>query len=188
VIPFFRRLRGQFLYENRFSRYLLYALGEIVLVVIGILIALQINTWNQDRILQKEETGYLKRIIGDLEPDLQTLELVKDNYESKLVLGEEVLETLGSDHLEVLQEMNGFQRALAQKAAYADRLQEPFGRKLLLILMIARFSQTQNAYQEMLDTGKIAIIQDDSLKLALQKQYKLLLTTISFQEEIVMVI
>lgn len=54
--------------------------------------------------------------------------------------------------------------------------------------MIARFSQTQNAYQEMLDTGKIAIIQDDSLKLALQKQYKLLLTTISFQEEIVMVI
>jgi hypothetical protein len=40
----------------------------------------------------------------------------------------------------------------------------------------------------MLDTGKIAIIQDDSLKLALQKQYKLLLTTISFQEEIVMAI
>ena len=54
--------------------------------------------------------------------------------------------------------------------------------------VISRFSQTQNAYQEMLDTGKIAIIQDDSLKLALQKQYKLLLTTISFQEEIVMAI
>jgi hypothetical protein len=43
MIAFYRRLRQQLLTQNKFSRYLLYAIGEIVLVVIGILIALQIN-------------------------------------------------------------------------------------------------------------------------------------------------
>ena len=45
MIQFFRRIRQKLLEENRFVKYLLYALGEIVLVVIGILIALQINNW-----------------------------------------------------------------------------------------------------------------------------------------------
>jgi NADH:ubiquinone oxidoreductase subunit 6 (subunit J) len=47
MIKFFREIRQQLLTENRFSKYLLYAIGEIVLVVIGILIALQINNWNE---------------------------------------------------------------------------------------------------------------------------------------------
>jgi len=49
MIKFFRKIRRQLLTENRFSKYLLYAIGEIVLVVIGILIALQINIWNENR-------------------------------------------------------------------------------------------------------------------------------------------
>ncbi|MGB5318748.1 DUF6090 family protein [Eudoraea sp.] len=48
MIKFFRRIRQQLLKENNLSKYLLYAIGEIVLVVIGILIALQINNWNQE--------------------------------------------------------------------------------------------------------------------------------------------
>ena len=46
MIKFFRKIRQQLLAENRLGKYLIYALGEIVLVVIGILIALQINNWN----------------------------------------------------------------------------------------------------------------------------------------------
>ncbi|MDX1463776.1 MAG: DUF6090 family protein [Marinirhabdus sp.] len=46
MIKFFRRLRHRLLNENKVGKYLIYALGEIVLVVIGILIALQINSWN----------------------------------------------------------------------------------------------------------------------------------------------
>ncbi|MEH6779913.1 DUF6090 family protein, partial [Maribacter arcticus] len=49
MINFFRIIRQQLLAENKFSRYLLYAIGEIVLVVIGILIALSINNWNENR-------------------------------------------------------------------------------------------------------------------------------------------
>ncbi|WP_282124309.1 DUF6090 family protein [Algibacter mikhailovii] len=46
---FFRTIRQKLLSENKFSKYLLYAIGEIILVVIGILIALQVNHWNVER-------------------------------------------------------------------------------------------------------------------------------------------
>ena len=49
MIKFFRKIRQRLLTENKFSKYLLYAIGEIILVVIGILIALQINNWNEGR-------------------------------------------------------------------------------------------------------------------------------------------
>ncbi|MEQ8240835.1 MAG: DUF6090 family protein, partial [Cyclobacteriaceae bacterium] len=55
--------------ENKFSKYLLYAIGEIVLVVIGILIALQINNANESNKLEKVELGYLNRLLIDLEKD-----------------------------------------------------------------------------------------------------------------------
>ena len=57
MINFFRRIRQRLLGQDRFGKYLVYALGEIVLVVIGILIALQINTWNQDRLDRKTESS-----------------------------------------------------------------------------------------------------------------------------------
>jgi len=47
MIKFFRKIRQRLLTENKFSKYLIYAIGEIILVVIGILIALQINNWNE---------------------------------------------------------------------------------------------------------------------------------------------
>jgi len=61
MIKFFRRLRQKLLAENRFSKYLIYAVGEIILVVIGILIALQINTWNENRIQRKKERKHSRR-------------------------------------------------------------------------------------------------------------------------------
>ena len=49
MIKFFRKIRQRLLTENRLGKYLLYAIGEILLVVIGILIALSINNWNEER-------------------------------------------------------------------------------------------------------------------------------------------
>ena len=49
MIKFFRHIRQSLIMENKTSKYLKYAIGEIVLVVIGILIALQINNWNESR-------------------------------------------------------------------------------------------------------------------------------------------
>ena len=58
MIKFFRQIRQNLLMENKTSKYFKYALGEIILVVIGILIALQINNWNEvtNQIKEEEET------------------------------------------------------------------------------------------------------------------------------------
>ena len=66
MFHFLRHLRQRLLTENRFSKYLLYATGEIILVVMGILIALQINTWNQERISKDKEIKILKELRSDL--------------------------------------------------------------------------------------------------------------------------
>ena len=71
MIKFFRKIRQKLLSENKFSKYLLYALGEIFLVVIGILIALQVNNWNQSRIDTQKEIVHLDNILGNLNEDLE---------------------------------------------------------------------------------------------------------------------
>lgn len=67
MISFFRKIRQKLLQQNRVTRYLIYALGEIFLVVIGILIALQVNNWNQERLAKKKAKSYHERIIEDLD-------------------------------------------------------------------------------------------------------------------------
>ena len=66
MIKFFRKIRQKLLTENKFSKYLIYALGEILLVMIGILLALQINNWNQNRLNDIEEQRILIAISEEL--------------------------------------------------------------------------------------------------------------------------
>ena len=73
MIKFFRKIRQTLLSENKLSKYLIYALGEIVLVVIGILIALSINNWNEDRKLKQLKNEYLYSLKRDLTADLTLL-------------------------------------------------------------------------------------------------------------------
>ena len=69
MIKFFRKIRQQLLSENNFNKYLIYAIGEIVLVVIGILIALSINNWNEDRKLIKAEKQLFENLLTSLKKD-----------------------------------------------------------------------------------------------------------------------
>ena len=73
MIKFFRQIREQLLTENKFSKDLMYAIGEIVLVVIGILIALQINNWNEERKDSIELENYLIKIADNIDQDIRTL-------------------------------------------------------------------------------------------------------------------
>lgn len=66
MIKFFRHIRKRLIRENRFSKYLLYAIGEIVLVVIGILIALQINNWNEEKALSETELNILNVMLKNI--------------------------------------------------------------------------------------------------------------------------
>ena len=66
MIKFFRQIRQNLLMENKTGKYLKYALGEILLVVIGILIALQLNTWNSERIQNKEIRSTYERVLEEI--------------------------------------------------------------------------------------------------------------------------
>lgn len=73
MLKFFRKIRQRLLSDNKFSKYLLYAVGEIVLVVIGILIALSINNWNTERINNNRVKQYVKSLVQDLENDIEMI-------------------------------------------------------------------------------------------------------------------
>ncbi len=74
MIQFFRRIRQSLLVDRKFTRYALYALGEIALVVIGILIALQINNWNEERIESIREQLVLNQLKAEYESNRAQLE------------------------------------------------------------------------------------------------------------------
>ena len=69
MIKFFRKIRQNLIMENKTSKYFKYAIGEIVLVVIGILIALSINTWNENNKSEKEASFQLSKLRDNLKAD-----------------------------------------------------------------------------------------------------------------------
>jgi len=74
MINFFRKIRKKFADDNKPLKYMRYAIGEILLVVIGILIALQINNWNQNRITSARESLLLKEINTEFKFNKEELE------------------------------------------------------------------------------------------------------------------
>ena len=69
MLTFLRRIRQNLIKNGKSTKYLKYAIGEILLVVIGILIALQINNWNEQRKNRKTEKNLYKTLIQNLEND-----------------------------------------------------------------------------------------------------------------------
>jgi hypothetical protein len=76
MISFFRKIRQKLLSENRVTRYLVYAIGEIFLVVIGILIALQVNNWNEGRKEKDREREYLLFALENIKADSLSLDSI----------------------------------------------------------------------------------------------------------------
>ncbi len=74
MIKFFRQIRQQLLSENKTGKYLKYAIGEIILVMIGILLALQVNNWNEIRKERIVENDILVRLYtGTKYPNLTNI-------------------------------------------------------------------------------------------------------------------
>ena len=80
MIKFFRKIRQGLLTDNKFSKYLLYAVGEILLVVIGILIALQINTWNENKNILAKEKVILSSLLEDFETNSRNIDFSLQGY------------------------------------------------------------------------------------------------------------
>jgi len=82
MIKFFRKIRQRLLTENKFSKYLIYAIGEIILVVIGILIALSINNWNEAQRDRSFEVKMLKEINLALKIDIEYFKLMSTRVQT----------------------------------------------------------------------------------------------------------
>ena len=81
MLRIFRNMRNNLLSQNRFTHYLFYALGEILLVVIGILIALQVNNWNENRRIKQQAETYRQRLLDDLKSDINYISVRIDYFD-----------------------------------------------------------------------------------------------------------
>ena len=132
--------------ENKTGKYFKYAIGEIVLVVIGILIALQINNWNEDQIKQNDITNSLTQILSDLEQDKKTLE-----YYDKIE----------TEHVSTLKDISNGKN----KSNGLDEILKSLDHYM-------SFSMNNNGYAGLKDSGKITNINNIELKSSLTNYYE----------------
>ncbi len=138
--------------ENRTSKYLLYAIGEIVLVVIGILIALQINNSNEIRKNHLTESKYMEEMLEDFEVNLQS---------SKIAISrlEEVLPAL----IGLLE-----QSALDTPSITVDSINTVFS----MIQSMPFYSSTDRVYNNIMGSGDLRLLTSSELKTLLSNYYK----------------
>lgn len=105
MIKLFREIRQNLLNEGKTTKYFKYAIGEIFLVVIGILIALQVNNWNIERLNKIEEQSYLKAIKTDLTKDVLQLKEEVSNIIIQLTALENIQKGLASDSTTINQDI-----------------------------------------------------------------------------------
>ena len=171
MIPFFRKLRKRLLTENRLGRYLIYALGEIVLVVIGILLALQINTWNNSREDRLEERGLLLRLEKELNRDLKEIEEVKNDSEVRILLALPVLDSLGKNNAQHVRNWAYYKQAEITFSGTSGINELSLGQSLFYVLARNQFNPARITFDEMQSTGKLSLLCSDALRIALQQHY-----------------
>ena len=141
MIKFFNKIRKSTLEQNKLGKYLKYAIGEIILVMIGILLALQVNTWNNNRELKKEELKVMKSLHQEFSQNLERFDTVynvqlKRKKAIEYVMSGE-LQNLPTDSLVTLLET---------------------------INMSWTFDPFQGIYNSVIGSGKIELISNESLK------------------------
>ncbi|RED44247.1 DUF6090 family protein [Seonamhaeicola aphaedonensis] len=141
MIKFFRKIRQKLLSENKFSRYLIYAIGEIVLVVVGILIALAINNWNINNANKKEEIYYLQKLKLNLQQDTT-------HVRTKLRLIYRDLSMLDSLEIEIKNPL---------KTSFSNRLYTT------TLLLQYGFSPQTSTFDNLKSTGKLNLINNQIL-------------------------
>lgn len=151
MIKFFRKIRQRLLAENRFSKYLLYAIGEIILVVIGILIALQINNWNEEKKNNKLEAEYYCRLLEDIEQDKEQTKQLKSFATERLKASNEAVRLLQKENPNSIEV--GKQNWLAIKAIYSD------------------FKPNNAAFEDLKSGAKLSVIKDKNIIKALNNYY-----------------
>lgn len=148
MIKIFRRIRRRLLSEGKFKNYLAYAIGEITLVVLGILIALQINNWNQDKQLHRSEINTLKSLRESIKINLNELDLI---LKAQILRNKSLQEVIFVDLSD-------------RDLTYLDSL-------ITTNVENHTFDPSTGIYNSIISSGKIEIITNDSLKNRISKLY-----------------
>ena len=170
MIKFFRKIRKKLADDNKPVKYFRYAIGEILLVVIGILIALSINNWNIQQIEQNEERNYLTRLVQDLKWDINELKAVVKENQSRLYQCSVTLDMLDAHNIPY-ERMKLQERTRELEIDTSSILKRTFGFGLTAIRYYSKFNISDATYRELLANGKIDLIQDKQLKISVVDYY-----------------
>ena len=160
MIKFFRHIRQSLIMENKTSKYFKYAIGEIILVVIGILIALQINTWNRQKEEHQLELKILKEIRTNLSLDLEEIQ----------------------EDIEIMSDINLACDALKTYVKSQDSISEVFFLNAHTLRVTPHFDPNTSGYGLLVSKG-IGIISNDSLRNDISLHYERLYSYYKRYEE-----
>ena len=151
MLKLFRTIRRKLIEEGNLKRYLIYAVGEITLIIIGIILALQLNNWNNNRIVKAESQELLGRLVEDLEDDLTYFDAQKLEYETWLQQIDLILhQVLDNDSVKI-----------------SEWDQFAAGRMSMNFLKI-----DQVTFSEMFNSGKILMFNDDEIIREIKEYYQ----------------
>jgi hypothetical protein len=139
--------------KNKTAKYLKYAIGEIILVIMGILIALTINNWNQDRLTENLEYQYYSRLLDDVREEKIILEAII-NYSKQV-------------SLHAKKAIAVFEKSSNANANPIENLIDMYQASQL-----ADAYSATSTYRELISSGQINLIQNDNLKTALIRYYE----------------
>ncbi len=155
MIPIFRKIRKKMADDNKPMKYMRYAIGEIVLVVIGILIALQINNWNEERIQKQELNDILQSIANGVQSDIRELKLLsvaRANIEKKA-------DSIFNNYIDTDKKSINLEEVAFINSVFRD------------ILNTIHFSSNLSAFESLKNSTYIGKIQGSDLALLLSTYY-----------------
>lgn len=165
--------------DKKIGKYLLYAIGEIFLVAIGILIAFKLNTWNQDVKNQKLEIEYLNRFVQDLDTDSLDLSTVITSAMMNIKLSVDALEKLDVEIDSNYKLDSLFQRALQEvnietnaviykgKSVYL----KSFGDRIVRLRFRRSFDHSTVTIGDLTSSGRMDVIRNEVLRAQIQTYY-----------------
>jgi len=174
MIKFFRNIRQSLIMENKTSKYVKYAIGEIVLVVIGILIALQINNWNEVRKSDKQVQLLLNNLVEAIDQDIYYLNVCARLHEFRSNSLMYLLKMSVNDFnfTSTFSPISKYEENAIWEGAYPDTLNINLVNRTIFFSGVNDDTViNKNVLDELKSTGLFSAIKNDSLKKVINTYY-----------------
>ena len=153
MLIFLTRLKQRYAGSAEFRKYVLYALGEMLLLIVGVLVALQVDNWNSERLEQQSLRQYLQAIARNIDSDLDSINSLRAAREQSY--------ELSLRWTEFSRRANTYS---VEEVAFGSRVLEA-------AVLLRQFSSTRSGYEALLSSGTLAQIQGTDLEKLLYDYY-----------------